>query len=429
MSAAVMSIIILVVCVILFVTEWIPLATTAVLGCTAMAAFKVCSFSEAYGGFASNTVMLVIGMVTLGNAMFETGAAQLMGRGIMKVAGTSERRILVISMIAAAVLSAFLSNTATVAMFMAIIGGITAVNANVKKKNFYMPIGMAAVAGGTCTLVGSTPQVVAQGILADSLGKGFEFFDFALPAVPIVIVMIIYFTTFGYSLGKKVWGERYDEGLEETSVAAQEAAAAKDIDMTKVYIVLTIFVLTVIGFITKVLPNIGLTCMIAGLACIITGGISQKKAFEKMDWVAVFVLGGALGIAKGLDVSGGGKMIAEAFIGLVGANAAPFLIFAAIIFIVMALSQFMSNTATTAMLVPIAIFICKDLGMNPYAFAMGIIIAANMSFSTPVATTPITLTLAGGYRFMDYVKVGGLFNIIAYFLVIALVPIFFPLSL
>ena len=432
MSPAVVSIIILSICVVLFVSEIIPLPTTAVLGCTAMAACNVCSFSEAYSGFASNTVMMVIGVIVLGNAMFETGAAQILGRGIVKMAGDNERNVLVLSMIAAAALSAFLSNSATVAMFIAIITGVAATSKNIRKKNLFMPIGMAAVAGGCCTLVGSTPQVVAQGILIDRIGEGFNFFDFALPAVPIVIAMIIYFATIGRLIGMKTWGNRYEEGIEEVSEVPQEAAdvvkAEKEVNMTKIYIVLAIFALTITGFITGVF-QVGLTSMIAALACVITGCISQKKAFEKMDWVAVTVLGGALGIATGLDVSGGGKMIANGFINLVGIEASPFIIFSAIVFIVMALSQFMSNTATTAMVVPISIFICQDLGLNPFAFAMGIIIAANMSFSTPVATTPITLTLVGGYRFMDYVKVGGLFNVICYFLVIVLIPLFFPLAL
>jgi sodium-dependent dicarboxylate transporter 2/3/5 len=431
MSAAVMSIIILLICVVLFVTEVIPLVTTAIFGATAMAAFGVCSFSEAYGGFASDTVMLVVGMVTLGNALFETGAARLIGNGIVKLAGDSEKLLLAISVIAAAVLSMFLSNTATTAMFMAIISGVVIVKPHMNKKDFFIPIGMGAVAGGTCTLVGSTPQVVAQGILQESLGKGFEFFDFAWVGVPIVIVMVIYFITIGYSIGKKTWGDRVDdEEPGQPAPAAKEAAAvAETIDMKKVYISLIIFALTVTAFITKFFAQIGLTCMVAGVLCVLTGCISQKKVIDKMDWVAVGVLGGSLGMAKGLEVSGGGKMIADAFINLVGMDAAPFVIFAAIIFIVMALSQFMSNTACTAMLVPISLFICKDMGLNPYAFAMGIIIAANMSFSTPVATTPITLTLQGGYRFMDYVKVGGPFNIVAYFMVTFLTPVFFPLVL
>lgn len=375
--------------------------------------------------------MMVIGVIVLGNAMFETGAAQLLGKGIVKLAGDNERNILILSMIAAAVLSAFLSNSATVAMFIAIISGVAATSSKIRRKNLFMPIGMAAVAGGCCTLVGSTPQVVAQGILIDRVGEGFNFFDFALPAVPIVIAMIIYFATIGRYLGIKIWGDRYEEGIEDASKVSQEAdvmKAEKDVNMTKIYIVLIIFALTITGFVTGIF-QVGLTSMIAALACVMTGCISQKKAFESMDWVAVTVLGGALGIATGLDVSGGGEMIANGFINLVGFEAAPFIIFSAIVFIVMALSQFMSNTATTAMVVPIAIFICRDLGLNPFAFAMGIIIAANMSFSTPVATTPVTLTLVGGYKFMDYVKVGGIFNVICYFLVILLVPLFFPLVL
>ncbi|MDR1616621.1 MAG: SLC13 family permease [Syntrophomonadaceae bacterium] len=426
MSPAVLSIIILLVCVVLFVTEWLPLITTAVLGATAMAVFGILTFSQAFGGFASDTVFLVVGMVTLGNAMFATGAAQLLGKAILKVAGQNERVILAISMVAAAAISAFLSNTATVAMFMAIFTGLTASNRNLKYKNLVMPVAMAAVAGGVCTLVGSTPQVITQGLLINSLGKGFEFFDFARVGVPLCIIMILYFVTIGYKVGKKVWGDRYDEGMPELP-ASQDTEEKEATNNTKIIISLVIFVLTITAFITKVFSAIGLTCMVAALLCVITRCISQKQVVEQMDWVSVGVLGGALGLAEGLAVSGGGKLIADAFINLVGIDASAFVIFAAIMFITVVLTQFMSNTASTAMLIPISIFICQDMGYNPYAFAMGIVVAANMSFATPVATTPLTMTLKAGYRFMDYVKMGGVFNIVAYFIVIIITPIFFPL--
>jgi anion transporter len=431
MSAAVLSIIILGICVVLFVTEVIPILTTAMLGCTAMVVLKVCTFAQGFGSFASDTVFLVLGVITLGNAMFEVGAAQLLGRGIIKVAGSNERTLVAVSMAVAAVLSAFLANTATVAMFTALFTGLVATNPHLKMKNLLMPIGLAAVAGGVCTLVGSTPQVVAQGILVKQLGKGFTMFEFTPVGAPIVVAMILFVYFIGYPMGKKIWGDRVkNEGSTIPAAAASldEGAQPEQVNMRKVGTVLVIFGLTIAGFISGTF-SLGTTCMMSALACILTGCISQKTALEKMDWVSVGVLGGALGIASGLDVSGGGKMIANGFIGLVGADASPFIIFAAICFITMALTQFMSNTASVAMLVPIAIFICKDMGMNPYAFAMGIVVAANMSFATPVATTPLTMTLVAGYRFMDYVKIGGAFNIICYFLVIALVPIFFPLIL
>lgn len=251
-------------------------------------------------------------------------------------------------------------------------------------------------------------------------------FDFTPIGVPIVAVMILFCVFIGYPLGKKIWGDRYEEGINVKAADVEEGAEPKAINMTKVYIVLGVFALTILGFV-KGYFSVGLTAMIAGLTCVITGTISQKRVFETMDWISVGVIGGALGIAEGLAQSGGGKMIADSFINLVGKDASPFVIFAALIFICMLLTQFMSNTATVAMLVPIALFICKDMGYNPYTFAMGLIFASNMSFSTPVATTPLTMTLVGGYKFVDYVKIGGAFNVLCYFMVLGLVPLVFPL--
>ncbi|MDD4801620.1 MAG: anion permease, partial [Syntrophomonas sp.] len=105
----------------------------------------------------------------------------------------------------------------------------------------------------------------------------------------------------------------------------------------------------------------------------------------------------------------------------------PFILMAAIAFIGMFLTQFMSNTAATAMLAPIGLALAQGLGVNPLPVGMALCCAAAASFATPVATPPMTLVLGpGGYKFFDYIKWGGLYNIISYLIVIALVPIFWP---
>jgi di/tricarboxylate transporter len=88
----------------------------------------------------------------------------------------------------------------------------------------------------------------------------------------------------------------------------------------------------------------------------------------------------------------------------------------------------MANISTAMILIPIAISIAEQLGMNVFPLVIGIIWAADLPFSTPIGASPITMTMTAGYRFTDYTKVGGPFNVIAYILVIILTPIFYPLT-
>ncbi len=90
------------------------------------------------------------------------------------------------------------------------------------------------------------------------------------------------------------------------------------------------------------------------------------------------------------------------------------------------LTQFTSNTAVTAMLAPIALFLSQELGVSPYPMLMALAATCAAAFATPVATPPNTLVLTAGYRFTDYLVVGGLLTVLSYGVVLLLVPIVWP---
>ena len=96
MTPQLTALIILIACVILFLTEWIPSALTSVIACLAFAMTGVCTFSEAFSGFSNSTVILVFGMMVIGDAMFASGVAHEIGKWVVRVVGNSERRFILI---------------------------------------------------------------------------------------------------------------------------------------------------------------------------------------------------------------------------------------------------------------------------------------------------------------------------------------------
>jgi len=91
------------------------------------------------------------------------------------------------------------------------------------------------------------------------------------------------------------------------------------------------------------------------------------------------------------------------------------------------LTQFMSNTASTALLAPIGLSIAVGIGASPYAVLMAIAVAASCAFATPVGTPPNTLVLGpGGYRFMDYVKVGTPLVVLCFIVSVIIIPVVWP---
>ena len=290
MNAPIISIIIFAAVIILFLIDKLPSATVALMGLTAMLAFKCCTVEEALSGFASDTFLLLLGMLIVGEALFSSGAAEFIGYYAIKFSNDNERRFIIISCLISAVMSAVLTNTAVIAMLMAICLSASAESKNMNYRNLVIPVAIAAIAGGHCTLVGSTTQLTANGLLKDAAGLEFGMWDLLKVCGPITIVLILYMAFIGYPQGKKIWGDR-----EENYSNAKAIDAGKAQLTTKGKIALVIFGIIVVLFITNVFKP-GVTSMIGALLCILTGCITQKDAFKKIDWNTIVWLCSCLGI-------------------------------------------------------------------------------------------------------------------------------------
>lgn len=175
-----MALIIFAICILLFVWDGLPMATTAILGCTAMVVAGVCDFKTAFGQFASSTVILTMGVMVVGAGLSESGLADAIGRWIVRISGESQVKLIAGTYLASAAMSAFLTNSAVLAIFIPIILSLSAANARLKAKNLIMPIAFGCVIGGASTLVGSTQQMTAQGLLESMGARTFRTFDFSL---------------------------------------------------------------------------------------------------------------------------------------------------------------------------------------------------------------------------------------------------------
>ena len=94
MSSGAVALLILAFCVVLFLTNWVPSVVAACLGCAMMVLFNVCSFKDSFSGFSNSIVILMFSALTVGIAMFDTGAAQLIGRQVIRISRNNERRFL-----------------------------------------------------------------------------------------------------------------------------------------------------------------------------------------------------------------------------------------------------------------------------------------------------------------------------------------------
>ena len=428
MDPAITTLCVLAVAAFLFVTELIPLAVTAMAACTALGILGVLPAKQVYAGLSNSTVVLFGGMFVIGAAMFKTGLAEAVGLWVVNKAGTGEVKLMGAVMLVTIILSSVSSNTGTVACLMPVIIGI-AQAANIPASKELMPLAVAANVGGTITMIGTPPNVIVTGALSAAGLPSFGFFEFALIGVPLSVIVLAYMLT----IGRKTIPVKNAGAMDEEAVkAAKEEAGASDDAAPKSKTKMWISGLILIGVVVAMALNLKTvplqTAAVTGaILCVITGCLKEKEAYAGIDWVTIFLFAGMLSVATAMDKTGAGKLIADTVVGMMGEHPNPIVLCAVLYLISNVLTQFMSNTASAALLAPIGISIAQSIGADPKPVLMAIGIAASMAYATPMATPPNTLVLGpGGFSFNDYVKVGVPLCIITFIVSVIIIPIFWP---
>ncbi len=404
---------------IFFITEIIPLAVTATAGAIACGLLGFIPVKQVFSGLSNSTVVLFAGMFVVGAAMFYTGLAQKIGATVVKATGTGENSLMFGIMLVGALLSSVLSNTGTAACLLPVVLGICSA-AKIPASRELMPLAFACGIGGIITLVGTPPNIIAAGALGAAGYRPFGFFEFAKIGVPLTIAAMAYMMTIGKHLIPK---REIDADQEiEQEIEANEHSASK-MWISGIILIVVVLVMA-LGLKSVTLEMAAIT---GALVCVLTGCLTEKQAYASIDWVTIFLFAGMMPVSKAMDKTGAGKLIASWAVGLMGGNPSPMIVTIVLFILSCGLTQFMSNTASAALLCPIGIAIAKQLGASPHAVLMAIAVAASCAFATPVGTPPNTLVLGpGGYKFMDYVKAGLGLVIVSFVVSIILIPMFWP---
>ncbi len=422
MDPAVLSIIIVVAAMVLMVIDIMPLGATIMLSCIAMQLTGILEITRVYSDFGGTTVVFLVCMLIIGNGLFEVGLAEDIGKKLFKTKIMKNERLMVFACIlVAGILSGFCSNSAIFAMFAPLVAAAQLeTQGKIKQKNLLMGIGMACAVGGSITLSGSTSQVVAQGLLEEGGYRAMTYFEMGKVAFPLLLICAIYMSTIGYSVGKKVLAE-VDDSIDPEMLPKE----GKVVPAWKKWMTGGITLLVLAGFITGTW-NIAYCALFGATVLLATKTLDWKTAFKGVDWNTVVVLGAATAMAAGLNSSGGGKLIADTILNLCGGPAASAALLISVMgLLCLVLTNIMSNTATVAMLGPIAINLALELGVEPILFLLPIAIASGCAVATPIGTPCMTQSLVGGYKFKHYLIMGVPITILLGIALVVLCPIMY----
>lgn len=179
------------------------------------------------------------------------------------------------------------------------------------------------------------------------------------------------------------------------------------------------------------LPALGIapilvSALLGVLAMLLTNALRPDEAYEAVDWMVIVLLAAVLPLGEAMHATGAAEWIAHHLLGTV-APLGPYGILAGVIVLTSALSAIISNAAAGAVLAPVSIAVAAGAGYSALPFVIGVMIGASNSFVTPVGyQTNMMIYGPGGYRFSDYVRVGGPLSVIVILAATLAIPIFFP---
>lgn len=409
----------LVFAIVMFVWEKVPLAVTSMVVCVALVLTGVLDLKQAFAGFIDSNVILFVAMFIVGGALFETGMANKVG-GVITHFAKTEKQLIFTIMVVVGVMSGFLSNTGTAAVLIPVVIGVAA-KSGFARSRLLMPLVFAAALGGNLSLIGAPGNLIAQSAL-QNIGSGFGFFEYAKVGLPMLLCGILYFLTIGYKF------------LPATANSGEVGSVGEQRDYSHVprwkqILSLVVLIATILGMIFEKQTGISLTVAgcIGALVLVFTGVLTEKQAYKAIDSQTIFIFGGTLALAKALEMTGAGKLVADHVIGMLGQNSSPFMLMVVVFVLSVIMTNFMSNTATVALLVPVSLSIAAGMGADPKAVLMATVIGSSCAYATPIGMPANMMVLsAGGYKFVDYAKSGLPLIIVSTIVSLVLLPILFP---
>jgi solute carrier family 13 (sodium-dependent dicarboxylate transporter), member 2/3/5 len=437
-----------------WITEAIPIPATALLPIALFPLLGVMKAAESTTQYANHLIFLFLGGFFIAVTMEKWHLHTRIALHTIKLIGVGPSRIILGFMLATAFLSMWISNTATAMMMLPIALAVVNQAADFIKKNnikgvdtrpshfrfgtaLMLGIAYAASIGGVATIIGTPPNTIMVGFIEKTYGQQISFAKWMSIGVPLSTIMLILAWVYLVKIAvppeiKELPGGR-KVLLSELEKLGRITKAEK--------LILVVFFLVAFSWISHSFIHIEAlkyvhdsTIAIIGALLLFIIPVDFKKGEFLLDWQTavkvpwdvILLFGGGLALANGFQVSGLDQWIGQQLNFLQGAPL--FILIFIIIFITMVLTEVTSNTATSAMLIPIMGGIALAMAIHPFGpiFAAGI--AASYAFMLPVATPPNAVVFGSKYLTIPRMaKIGFFLNLIGCILITLLILYLVPL--
>lgn len=393
---------------------------------------------ECLEGF-SNKGMITVGLLFLiSEGIRRSGLLEQIVLTVLPNRRTTETKANARLLPAIAAMSAFLNNTPVVVIFAPIIKS-WAKKVDLSHTKFLIPLSYATILGGICTLIGTSTNLVVDGLIQETGREGMSMFEIGKVGIIICLAGLSYLIFYSHYLLPDSRKNKREKEEKTGSTYETEPGLSN----WKRYFAVLLLVFMVVGATIGELPAVrdlvpGFKFDMFFFACLTTIIMAWTKIFNPnkyskyVSWDVLVTIACAFAISKGMQNSGFADQIADLIIACADAigrtEHGPYAMLAILFLITNLFTELITNNAAAALSFPLALAVAEKLGVDPMPFFICICIAASAAFSTPIGyQTNLLVQGIGGYRFTDYVKVGLPLNIIVFLISIFIIPMIWPI--
>ncbi|MGQ4912553.1 MAG: SLC13 family permease [Candidatus Thorarchaeota archaeon] len=422
------AVMILAVVAILWFSEGISLVATSMLIPILIVLTDIRTPQAALAPFFDPVVALIFGGFLIGRALTKYELDKRLALMILSKSSGSGGGLIITVMGVTAFLSMWISNTASAAIMipiaLAVISRIHDQEIRSKYgKALVLGVAYSATLGGVASLVGSPPNPLAASYINSFLGTEFSFMNwipFGLPVLLIMLPIVWQWIMYKFRIPKDI---NEIEDLREVSLKEYLKLGPMP---TEQKIVVVVFVSVIILWFTERLPSFiadvigwsghgissSIVALIGGLALMMLRLLDEKDVSSGISWSSLLILGSGIALGGAMIDTGLSAYLAQQMSGL--GILPPMLVIVVIGVVAVMVTMVASNTGAAVILIPIAIPLASDLGIDPLLITMVIAIAVSMDFALPTGTPPSTIAYSTGkVEMREMVTTGLVVDLIA----------------
>ncbi len=419
-----------------WITEAIPIPATALLPLVVLPIAGIGTMRETAAPYANPIIFLFLGGFILAAGLEASGLHRRLALGIIRMAGTTPRRLIAGFMVATAFLSMWISNTATVMMMLPIaVSTLAVVEPDTESPNPHLPIAMllgvayAANIGGLATLIGTPPNALLAGFMEETYGRTLGFAQWMTLGLPLTLVALplcwLVLTRLLFPVGNGTTTNGNDDLMAEWRARGPMSGRERVVAVVTGGTALAwIFRPMLSGWIPG-LSDAGIAIAGAMLLFLIPADwkrlepVLRWNSVERLPWGILILFGGGISLASAIQRSGLAEWIGT---GLTAAGTWPLIgLVAVITSVIVLLTEITSNTATAATFLPVVAALAVASGLDPIMLAAPAALAASCAFMLPVATPPNAIVYASErVPIVAMIRAGLVLNVMMVLLITAM---------